>query len=157
MNRNYYIDGNTVRELEVQPVRREREQSQREMEEIRRRKSRRNAARRNREKALSMGRGQVVFLTMCVFACAAMAALYIGLQAQITTSMSEIAALESSISSLTADNDEVYKNLSTSLDLDYIKEVAINELGMHYADEDQIVYYSVDKSSFMDQYLDIPE
>lgn len=157
MDRNYYINGNTVRELETQPVRREREQSQRELEEIRRRKSRRNAARRNREKALSMGRGQVAFLSLCVFASAAMAALYIGLQAQITTSMSEIAALESSISGLTADNDEVYKNLSTSLDLDYIKEVAINELGMHYADEDQIVYYSVDKSSFMDQYLDIPE
>ena len=50
MNKTYYINGNTVRELEEsQPIRRQR-RSRQEIEEANRRKSRRNAARRNREK-----------------------------------------------------------------------------------------------------------
>ncbi len=43
------------------------------------------------------------------------------------------------------------------MDLNYIKDVAINELGMSYATEDQIVYFSVENNNFMDQYSDIPE
>ena len=34
---------------------------------------------------------------------------------------------------------------------------AINRLGMKYASQDQIVYYSIDKNNYMDQYNDIPE
>ena len=160
MDKRYYVQGNTVRELEPQPVRRERKEQtpeRRDPKEIRRQKRRREAVRRNQTKALAIGKGQLFFMALCTLAFAAMAVLYIGVQSQITTSMNEISSLESTVSDLKAQNDETYKNLSTSLDLDYIKEVAINELGMHYADEDQIVYYSVEKSSFMDQYLDIPE
>ena len=60
MTRNYYINGNTVRELEA-PVRRER-RSREEIEEANRRKRRRNAARRNRERAMGMSRGYVAFM-----------------------------------------------------------------------------------------------
>ena len=44
----------------------------------------------------------------------------------------------------------------TSVDIGHIKDVAINELGMRYPAEDQIVYYTVETSNFMDQYCDIP-
>ena len=37
------------------------------------------------------------------------------------------------------------------------KDVAINELGMNYATEDQIVYYKVENNNYMDQYSDIPQ
>ena len=52
MTRNYYINGNTVRELDtpVRPQRRSRE----EIEQVQHRKSRRNAARRNRQRAMEM-------------------------------------------------------------------------------------------------------
>ncbi len=158
MSMNYYEDGNAARQLE-QPVRREREwEDERERRrQIQRRKNRRNAARRNRERALAMGKGQVAILSCCVVACAAMAATYITVQAQLTTYAGSITAMESVVSDLKADNDEMYKTLTTSIDLDYIKDVAMNEFGMHYADEDQVVWYSVDKSSFMDQYADIPD
>lgn len=157
MNKNYYINGSTVRELETQPVRREKGRNEQELAEIRRKKNRRNAARRNREKAMYMGRGQVVFLTVCALISAAAAAGYIQIQAQVSSSMRQIAALESKVTDLKADNDAKYKSITTSVDLDYVKEVAINELGMKYAAEDQVVYYSIDKNNFMDQYQDIPE
>ena len=45
----------------------------------------------------------------------------------------------------------------TSVDLGYIKDVAINQLGMKYASEEQVIYYSVENNNFMDQYSDIPK
>ena len=160
MAKNYYVQGNTIREMEPQPARRERQRDvpeRRDLEKIRRQKRRREAVRRNQTKALAIGKAQMFFMMLCTFAFAAMAVLYIGVQAKITTSMKEISSLESMVLELKSLNDETYITLSTSLDLDYIRDVAVNELGMHYADEDQIVYYSVEKSSFMDQYLDIPD
>ena len=46
---------------------------------------------------------------------------------------------------------------SLVLDLNAIKDAAINRLGMKSATQDQIVYYSVDNNNYMDQYNDIPE
>ena len=55
------------------------------------------------------------------------------------------------------DNDARLKRIETSVDLDYIKDVAMNQLGMKYAQEGQIVYYTVDNSNYMNQYSDIPQ
>lgn len=156
-SKNYYISGNTVRELEAQPIRRERKQEREELERIRRRKIRRNAARRNREKAMFMSRGTVVFLSICVMFTALAASGYIAIQSQLGSRNREISALEIQINDLKAENDARYKSISTSVDIDHIKDVAINELGMSYPSKKQIKYYSVDKTNFMDQYQDIPE
>lgn len=155
MNKMYYVNGNTVRELETAP-RRERKSKQ-EIERERRQKNRRNAARRNRERALSMNRGYVAFLSVCVIISAFAAVNLIQIQSQMTKRMRDIAALEGQITDLKADNDARYKELVTSVDLNEVKEIAINQLGMQYATEDQIVYYQVDNTNYMDQYRDIPE
>ena len=70
--------------------------------------------------------------------------------------MKHIASIESQISDLKADNDANYKRIMTSVDLNEIKNSAFNELGMAYATEEQVVYYSVESSNFIDQYVDIP-
>ncbi len=156
MNKTYYVNGSTVRQMEAQPVRRERV-DRRKIEEQQRRKRRRNAAKRNRERALHMSKGYVAFLSVCVLTVAFAAVSLIQIQSQVTQRMEHIAALESQITDLKADNDARYKEIVTSVDLNYIKDVAINELGMQYATEDQIVYYSVENNNFMDQYNDIPK
>ncbi len=156
MNKTYYVNGSTVRQMEAQPVRRERV-DRRKIEEQQRRKRRRNAAKRNRERALHMSKGYVAFLSVCVLTVAFSAVSLIQIQSQVTQRMEHIAALESQITDLKADNDARYKEIVTSVDLDYIKNVAINELGMQYATEDQIIYYSVENNNFMDQYSDIPK
>lgn len=93
---------------------------------------------------------------MAVVVFGIFAGTYIKIQSDITSRMKSIASLESQIADLKADNDEAYKRISTSVDLDYVKDVAINELGMFYATEEQIVYYTVDKDDYMNQYSDIP-
>ena len=154
---NYYIDGNTVRELEeATPVRQPR-RDRRELEEAKRRKNRRNAARRNKERAMSMSMGYVAFLTCCVIISGVFASVLVNAQAKTTQEINRVANLESKVADLKADNDAKYKKITTSVDLNYIKDYAMNKLGMSYATEEQVVYYSVDKENYMDQYSDIPE
>ena len=155
MKQTYYVNGSTVRRLNEEPVRRER--IERRNTEDQQKKRRKNAAKRNRARALHMSKGYVTFLTLCVGIIAVAAVAMIQMQSQVTQRMEHIAALESQITDLKADNDARYKEIVTSVDLDDIKAVAINELGMQYASEDQIVYYSVENNNFMDQYSDIPE
>lgn len=156
MNKTYYVNGSTVRQMEAQPVRQPRP-DRRKIEENQRKKRRRNAIKRNRERALHMSKGYVAFLSVCVVVVAFSAVSLIQIQSQVTQRMEHIASLESQITDLKADNDARYKEIVTSVDLDYIKDVAINELGMQYATESQIVYYTVEKNNFMDQYSDIPQ
>ena len=44
-----------------------------------------------------------------------------------------------------------------AFDLDEIRDRAINELGMQYATEDQIRYYTPGNNSYVRQYQDVPE
>lgn len=156
--RNRYITGSAVRELEPEPLRRDRRERKdpREAEIERKRKARHKAAKRNRQRTLYMSKGYVLFLTACVAIGAFFAVSYVKLQADITYRMKHIAAVESQITDLKADNDANYKRIMTSVDLNEIKNTAINELGMTYATEEQVVYYTVENYNFMDQYGDIP-
>ena len=157
MTRNYYVNGNTVRELEAPVRREERERSREELERIKRRKRRRSAARRNRQRELQMSRGYVVFLTVCVLITAFSSVMLVKMQAQMTSRMRSVASLESQVIDLKADNDARYKSLTTSVDLSHSKEVTTKKLGMSYPKEKQVVYYSVENTNFMDQYSDIPK
>lgn len=173
--RKYYIDGNTVRRMEAAPAvtrpdrriresrpehvtreRRERERREREREiELRNRK---RAARRNQERALrmSMSKSYVAFLTMAVMVFGIFTGAYIHIQSEMTARMNQISSLESQIADLKADNDEAYKRINTSVDLDSIRNTAMTEYGMSYAKESQIVYYTVNDDDYMNQYSEIP-
>ena len=157
MSKTYYVNGSAVRELEAQPLRRLERPDRRKIEEELRKKRRRNAARRNRERTLYMSKGYVLFLSACVIAVAMTSVSLIQMQSQVSQRMKHIAAMESRLTDMKADNDARYKEIVTSVDLEYIKDVAINELGMNYATAEQLIYFNVDNQNFMDQYGDIPE
>ena len=151
---NYFVDGNTVRRLEGEPEERRRRQLEEEQE--RKRHKNRRLARRNQERALRMNRGYVLFCAagMLLFCC--VCSVYITLQSDIVGRTKSISKLESKIAALRADNDAAVKRIDLSTDLDAVKESAFS-LGMKYASENQIIYYTVEDSDFMDQYSEIPE
>lgn len=155
--KDYYVDGNTIRRLEAAPdyrkEKREREERERE-EQLRKR---RRQARRNQERMLRMDKSYVAFLTIAVVIFGVFSSIYIKLQSDVTTRMNTIGNLESQIADLKADNDEAYKRIRMSVDLDSVKEKALNELGMSYAKASQIIYYTVDSDDFMNQYSEIPQ
>lgn len=152
----FYVEGNAVRKMEAMPdyrQERKRRQEREQEEELRRRQ---RAARRNCERELRMSRSYVAFLTMAVFVFGIFTGTYVKIQSDVTARMKAISSLESQIADLRAENDEAYKRINTTVDLEHIKDVAINELGMFYAAEEQIIYYTVENDDYMNQYGEIP-
>ena len=143
--RDSYIEGNVVRQREsvpgrsVQPAEKTREQLHQE-------RMRKNAARQNQQRAMAMDRGYVAFLA---------AATVVYLQSDVTTRMANIASIESQIAEVKADNVAAEKRLETTMNLDQIKEAAKN-LGLIMPGSEQVRYYSVENSDYMNQYGEIP-
>lgn len=158
-----YIEGNAVRRMDAMPddweleQKRQKERERRELEERQNARRRRAIARRNQDKALIMNRGYVCFLTMAAIVTCITAGVYIKLQSDITIRLGHIAKLEAEVSQLKADNDATDKRLSTAIRMEDVKLKAVDELGMAYPSEEQIVYYKIDHADFMSQYGEIPQ
>lgn len=140
-----YVQGSTARRLE-------------EAEEFRQpRKQLSHTARKNREKAGHMSLGYVLFLSAAMVLAGMILTRYIGLQSDITSSIKHISSLESELNALKLENDEEYSRITSSIDLEEVKRIAIQELGMRYAEEGQIVTFVGEGSDYVRQVADIPE
>lgn len=107
------------------------------------------ATRHNRDKAKHMNIGYVVFLTFALLLCAVILINYIHLQASVISHINEITRLETELNTLKRSNDEKKNRLESNIDLEYIRQIAIGELGMVYANEDQIILYKTQKHDSM--------
>lgn len=149
---NTYIDGNVVRHMQAVP---EQQQPQRE----RQRQQRRSAsihAKRNREKALRINMPYVVFLAAASIATVFVCINFLQLQSQGINYRNTIAALESRLSNMKLANDNAYENAISSVNMEDVKDIAINQLGMVYANEGQIITYSSQEGDYIRQYSEIP-
>ena len=144
VNRNSaYVYGNTARRLDVQ----------RQLEQQPRRQLS-NETRKNRDKARHMSFGYVVFLIAAFCTCGFILINYIQLQSELTNRTKNIAKLESELNTMRLTNDEAYSRITSSIDMEEIKRVAIGELGMTYAEEGQIITYSSVANDYMRQVTD---
>ena len=103
-----------------------------------------------------MNIGYAMFLTaimsLLLFGCIK----YLQIQASVTSSMKHINAMESQISDLRADNDAEYNRVMMTENLEEIRRIAIEELGMVYASESQVVLFTGKDTDFVRQYEDVP-
>lgn len=142
-----YVYGNTVRKelapAPQRPVRKQKEVSQR--------------VQNNRNKALHMNRGYVIFLAaaamVALFACVQ----YLQLQSEITNRSQNITALQQELADAKEANTTKYNAIVNSMNLEEIREKAMSELGMVYATADQIIEYNSPKSNLVTKYSNIPE
>lgn len=141
----YYIDGSTVRKIDVR----------REIKEAPLKRTS-AAVRRNREKAVHMNIGYVLFLAAGLCAASVILISYIRLRAENTAILETIAKKESTLNSMRMENDEEYSRIISSVDLEYIKDVAINQLGMRYAEEGQIVEVEAQGDDYVRQHQEMP-
>lgn len=140
-----YIQGNTARQLDIK----------REIErEPRKRLS--NTTRRNREKAGNMSAGYVLFLSIALIAMGWILLNYIKLQSDITNSIKQISSLERELNDLKLKNDEDYNRITSSVDLEEVRRIAIQELGMTYAQEGQIITFTSENKDYVKQISSIP-
>ena len=82
---------------------------------------------------------------------------YLHLQASITTRINKIETLEIELETLKSANDALQTRLDTYVDLDHVYKVATEELGMVYANKNQILLYNKSESEYVRQYEDIPK
>lgn len=148
----YYTEGNTVRQVaQPLPDRHTREREIREERERRKRQERRKMQRMMRKKRIYS-----MYVAMVAATVVGLFVGYINLTNSITTHMDNISALEQNISDLKASNSATESRIASQTNLGEIKAVAVNEMGMAYANADQIVYYDMESSDYMNQYHNIP-
>ncbi|HJB14977.1 MAG TPA: hypothetical protein IAA05_02925 [Candidatus Blautia excrementipullorum] len=166
--RGTYVEGNAVRKIQEMPARqrtpvpgrqpgRQRAAAKPASQSARRVRQVSRETIRNRQKAKSMGRGFVVFLTAVCVAILFFAVNYLQLKSDITGKIKDVAALETEYSELKEDNDAYYSQVTSNVDLNKIKRIAIGRLGMNYPTDEQKKTYTMSSNSYVRQYQDIPE
>ena len=160
--RGMYVDGNTVRRLQETPGRQypdSRRQPQKRVTTklVVTERTVSRETKRNREKAMSMGRGFVTFLAVVSVAVLFCCVNYLQLKAELTGKIKTVANLESEWSQLKEENDAYESQVTSDVDLNQIKKIAIGRLGMNYPSDTQKKTYSVPSSSYVRQYQDVTE
>lgn len=142
-----YVDGTAVRKLQAVPQPQERRQVS--PEDQKRRKT--------RERALSMNMGYVLFLTAAAVVTVFMCVNFLRLQARETSLQKEVTALETQLNAAILENESDYNRIMSGVDMEQVKDVAMNELGMVYAKRSQIVTYEVENRDYVRQYVEVPQ
>ncbi|MGN0386572.1 MAG: cell division protein FtsL [Lachnospiraceae bacterium] len=142
----YYIDGTAARQLDVR--RAIEEEPKRQLS---------HDTRKNRERAHHMNFGYVLFLALAMLVAGYVLIGYIQVQADLTAQLEQIASLESELNYLRLYNEDELARINSNINLEEIKQVAIGELGMVYAEEGQIIFYENEGSDYVRQIADIPK
>ena len=110
-----------------------------------------------RAKRMTMSFAYVLFLAV-IFTFTGIAVVrYVSLQAELTASAERIAVYENQLNKLTLANDDEYSKMVNAVDLEEVKRIAIEELGMVYADADQVITYDREHSDYVRQVADIQD
>lgn len=148
-NAQYYVDGSAARQLRP----REDERDRRRQAPV----TGRASSRRRIVKAAPMNKGYIGVMVAAVLIVCGLLMSYVKMQSDITNHINTISDLESRLNELKLANDETYTKIMSNVDLEEIKRIAVNELGMKYAKEGQVVQYTGEGNDYVRQYSDIPQ
>ncbi|MGN0376531.1 MAG: cell division protein FtsL [Suilimivivens sp.] len=143
---NAYVYGNTARRLQAVPDEYERPV-----------RKTNHAPRKNRDRALYMNVGYVLFLASALLVVGFVLTSYLTLKSDITSSVKHIAQLESELNNMKLDNDERESRISSNTNLEEVRQTAIQELGMQYAGEGQIITFNSEDNDYVIQKGEIPD
>lgn len=150
----YYTEGNTVRKVAAPLERPKRPES---TSDSRREFNRENRRSYRKADNLEMSLPYVAFLMAMVVMIVVSCVKYLDLNAQSNDNNVKIAALTTKLDTLVTKNDAMEYEIDGFIDVDYIINTAINELGMVVAGKDQVTFYDNTPSEYMNQLNDIPE
>ena len=108
-------------------------------------------------RAAVLSRWFVAFLAFCCVLTTVMCVAYLQERSKLISLNDEIGILESRYTGLKSDNDAQYNRIISSFTLEDVKEAAQNRLGMHYAEADQVRYYSLSRDSYVRQYQEVAQ
>ena len=141
--RNTYVYGNTARAL--RPIEKEIRSPGRPV----------SASRRKNERGAGMTPAFMLFMMLAMVFTGIVCVQYIRLQSSLTTYVNTISAMEIELQSLKAENDDYESRIKGAIGLENIKKRAMDELGMTYASDDQIVIYNSDGTDYVRQFVSL--
>jgi len=112
---------------------------------------------KNRAKTKRMSFGYVLFLSLAVAVTGIMLISYLKAQSELTVSVKRVASLEKQLNTLKLTNDEEIERIESNVNLEEIKKIAVEELGMTYAKAGQVVTISDEGSDYVRQLGELPE
>lgn len=149
-DRELYIYGNTVRELQIEKNPSIERQKEGQREYNRRRRT-------DREFAISMNKGYVLFLVVAAAAVFVSMGYFLMLSAKVSDNQAAVVSKKSEMIDLKAENDDYERRIERSVNIDEIRRIAVEELGMVYPSSQQVVNYDYQESDFVRQYSDVPQ
>ena len=106
---------------------------------------------RHTVRSTAMSLRTVILMMAGIAAMTAALIYYIKVQSDVTATSGKIAELEQQLTEMRAENDAAYNEINDSISLEEVREKAIHELGMKYADRDQVVIYSGEEEDAVHQ------
>lgn len=147
-----YVYGTAARNMAA-----ERETAPRKQRVVQYRQDMSHTVRKNQEKALQMNLPYVIMLTLAAVCALYICIGYLHVQSSMTAKIHNIETLEQQLEQLRSENDALQTRINTDMDLDHIYKVATEELGMVYANRNQVLLYDKTESEYVRQYEDIPK
>ena len=148
-SRGMYIYGNTVRQAEVMPQRQEEPRKEHKKKKLDRQ------ILKNRRKAMRMNPAYVMFLSIA--AVLVVCVWYLQVRAELTSRTEHITELQQELADAKEENTTRYNVVMDSVNLEEVRDRAINDLGMGYATSDQIIEYQNPVNDYVKQYESIPK
>ena len=111
----------------------------------------------HRAKPVQMNRGYVTFLAIAAVVTLFSCVQYLQLQSEITNRSKNITSLQQELADAKEANTTKYNAIMNSMNLEEIRDIAMNEFGMVYASADQIVKYQDPTRNSIICYAGIPE
>lgn len=144
-----YVYGNAVPKPVYEP--------QRRAEQPRRNKQVSRQVKQNRKQAMGINKAYVVFLSIAAILMLVVCVNYVQLRAELTNRSKNITALQEELANLNEANTTKYNAVMDSVNLEEVREKAMNDLGMVYANENQVEEYDNPDGDYIKQYEQIPD
>ena len=144
----YYVYGNTVRQLDYISENRKKLKPQRKPG---------SKAVRNQNRAIRLGAVYVASLTVAAVVAVFLCVQYLQLKSELQNRSENITALQEQLADLKEQNDTAYNAALDSINMEEIREKAVNELGMVYPASGQVIEYESPDGDYVRQYEEIPE
>lgn len=147
-----YVYGNAVPKPAYEPQRRvEKPERPSQPKKVSRQ------VRQNRRQAMGISKAYVVFLAVAAVLALVVCVNYVQLRSELISHSKNITALQEELASLNEENTTKYNVIMDSVNLEEVREKAMNELGMVYATESQVIEYDNPTGDYIKQYEQIPE
>lgn len=106
--------------------------------------------------AAAICRGYIIFLALISIMTVGMCVYYLNLKTKVGRQVRANASLRTELMTMRAENDALYADIENSVNLNKVREEAMDRYGMNYATQDQIVWYNRSDSGYVRQYQSLP-